>query len=228
MGARAGVAVAVGVWLVACSASAEQAPPGEAAPASAPVASSRPALMPDDEASGLPSSSPPAAVPPERRWYGWQTMIVDGVVIAVSAPIAMRACDVMDRYYEDGVVQSQLQKEDGRCGYAIAGAGLLAVLGTPIVHAAHGGWGKAAAMFGARLVLPGIVGVVRAGAGDDGAAARMAQVVALGTLGMGLIDALILAYEPAPPPEEKPVGTSWYPRVDLLGNRPSLGVGGTF
>jgi hypothetical protein len=83
-------------------------------------------------------------------------------------------------------------------------------------------------MFGARLVMPGLVAALSAPASEGGVAARMATVVTFGTLVMGLIDAAFLAYQPAPRRPDKPVGTSWYPMVDLSGNRASLGVGGAF
>jgi hypothetical protein len=89
-----------------------------------------------------PAAVPPAAVPPpRRRWYGWQTVIIDGIAIAVAAPIAAGACNVTTRHYEDGGPTLVTRNEEPRCADVVLGAGVLAILGTPIVHAAHGRWG---------------------------------------------------------------------------------------
>lgn len=149
-----------------------------------------------------PHRAPPK---PEREWYGWQLLFLDGAAIAAGAAFA----------------QSDPETKDGEplhpaaatwaMGYTV---GLLA---GPIVHFTHGRLGTGFASFGARALvgpmfaLPGFIGYCAATAGVRGCASTGAQWGLLGGLvAVDVFDALVLAHDPV---------------VDEHAYRPSLYVG---
>src|SRR5262249_38636350 len=118
-------------------------PPASAPPAPAPVASppppsvSPPAPLPPRPvltfaAARAPADRPPASGP--RRWYGGQTLAVDGAAVAVLV---------------------------GSAGANFRAGGYLALavyaLGPPAVHVTHGNYGRAGASLGIRLVAPAVL-----------------------------------------------------------------------
>lgn len=70
----------------------------------------------------------------KERWYGWQTLALDG--LALTALVATPS-----QYVDD---------ESAGTGLFYAAIGTF-VLGGPIVHAAHGNWGRAAGSAALRL-----------------------------------------------------------------------------
>lgn len=91
-----------------------------------------------------PALRPAACTTPraERRdttnWYGWQTLLTDGAAL-----MFLLALGASDRGAEDT--------------FASASVGTY-LLGGPVVHAAHGNWGRAAGSLGLRAGAP-VVGV---------------------------------------------------------------------
>jgi hypothetical protein len=77
-----------------------------------------------------------AAAAVTSRWYGWQTLIGDGAALAVMlGGAAAREPKLLN------------------AGYA------LFLLGPPVVHTAHGNWGRGLASAGIRLAAPPILGL---------------------------------------------------------------------
>jgi hypothetical protein len=166
-------------------------------------------------------------VEPAVHWYGWQTLLVDAA--GPAALLTARAA-----------VGPSFPSTVGPA-FWVAGASTYA-LGAPVVHAAHGQWGRAAGSLGLRLGLPlgaALVGYGIAQAtfqggdgGDDHGGAR-ATVLNLFTLGGGLagaitasfVDAYALAYEPETRASDKPVVA---PTVSLVRGGGSVGLAGQF
>lgn len=135
----------------------------------------------------LPSvagSTAPAASddgPPSRRWYGWQSLIADGVAYGLGI----------------GLLVDGTNRPPGT-GFSFGGSlplyvtfNTLVLLGTPIVHWAHGNIETGFGSLGLRLVPIGIMfyGAVA----DDGGI-----IVAGGLVGLGIaaLDAFALSYQP--------------------------------
>jgi hypothetical protein len=72
----------------------------------------------------------------ERRWYGWQALIVDGATTGL-------------------VVAAAVEEEVELVGEGL----LLNAIGAPIVHGVHGNWGRAGISLALRLSL-GFVAVM--------------------------------------------------------------------
>jgi hypothetical protein len=129
----------------------------------------------DDREANHPSKEAPSQNRPRRRWYGWQTLLVDGL----TGVATIAALDSRDR-------------SDAAGAFVFIGAGAL-VVGAPIVHFAHGHAGKAAASLAIRGGCAGALGL--------GAANEAPQLMALGLVGMVAaipIDAAVLAREDVP------------------------------
>jgi hypothetical protein len=135
-------------------------------------------------------SAPPAApweAPPKRRWYGWQTLLLDVPSLAL---------------WIGGAAASP---QSG----ALAVAGFTGfVLGGPIVHAAHGHWGKAGASIAFRAGTVLIAGVGAVGCISDsvssesgcrGGYAALLVVGSLGVLAAVAVDAAFIAREDVKP-----------------------------
>ncbi len=117
----------------------------------------------------------------QSRWYGWQTLIVDGGWI-VGGPVVTAVTPA--------------------AGGALLLGGYL--VGPPIVHWAHGNIGRGFADLGIRLGAPIVLGTIgyyalhKEGEFFDGSGlAGIAVGGLLGILGAIVIDAAALAYEPA-------------------------------
>jgi hypothetical protein len=129
--------------------------------------------------------------PSNTRWYGWQTLILDGMSFATFAV-------------------SEATQTDGGVSLAL----LSYLIGPAIVHAGHQQWGASGASVALRLVLPlaGLISGMMAtpacsgsnpcGAGvqpgdsnpDGGRNALLG--VGLGTLAASLLDGFVLARQP--------------------------------
>ncbi|HVH47346.1 MAG TPA: hypothetical protein VM925_33655 [Labilithrix sp.] len=165
-----------------------------------------------------PSHGTPHSLHYDGGWYGWQTLIVDGV--SAGATIV----PVSASQFELAAV--------GLAGY---------VLGGPIVHAAHGRWATAGIALALRVALPTLAGGIayqvaatidpcrktEEGVGCDGAGLGLAAVVGffglLGAAGATAIDSAVLAHDDRPPSTN----------TVTLGVRPTrggvvAGLGGTF
>ena len=213
----------VSVLVVASSAFADDAVPSDQVAEAAP---SLPALPPTAPA---PRPAVPAEVPvepvereelPKARgeWYGYETLLVDGAGLGLGA----------------GTVAG---------GIPLGIAGLATyVLGGPIVHAVHGQGGKVGIDLAVRLGAPAVGMATGAAIGcamfscSKGDFAGFGAFI-LGGVGAGVgaltaivIDAAVLANEPAAPAKAKPWNgkPTFTPQVSALPGGGSLGVGGAF
>lgn len=152
------------VWLgvIACSlvTSVAAAEPQSAAPASPSVA--------------LPAHE--SAAPSPRRWYGWQTLIADGLAFATYSFATTTKFD-LGRGAEIGLGMT---------------SGVIYSLGTPIVHVAHGNLGWGLLSFALRGVPTSILMLHYPAISDDAGLAY-----ALHAIGTSVLDAFALAREPA-------------------------------
>src|SRR6185503_13846208 len=91
-----------------------------------------------------PEGSDAASTKPAqpRRWYGWQTLLVDGASLAVLTGAGLSLNESNDYWSSNAAVYP------GLAGY---------ILGPPIVHAAHDHWEKAGASFGVRAASLGLL-----------------------------------------------------------------------
>jgi hypothetical protein len=173
------------------------------------------------------SAEPKTEAEPAMHWYGWQTLLVD----AVGPATLLTARAAVGPSFPSTVGPA----------FWVAGASSYA-LGAPVVHAAHGQWGRAAGSLGLRIGLPlggalmgyGIAqATLQGGGGGDDHGGAQSTVLYLFTLGGGLVgaitaafvDACALAYEPEARGSDKPVVA---PTVSLVRGGGSVGVVGQF
>jgi hypothetical protein len=149
---------------------------------------------------------------PGRIWYGWQTLIADGV----STTVFLAAFD-QNAGGSDGVNET------------LAWAGILGYeLGAGMVHFAHRSPARAFASFGIRLGMP-LAGAFLGGAAISNCNGNDCQATGIGIgflLGMGgaiALDAAVLAYES---PEPRKAAARIMPLVSLSRERAWLGLAG--
>jgi hypothetical protein len=162
------------------------------------------------------------------RWYGWQTLTVDGAALFVLiSSVTVFGSDNRNPT-GDGVATSLL---------ALSGTTYL--LGGPIVHAAHGNWPAAAESLGLRVALPLFVGFLGgsasncANSSDEDHPSGLCQAVAIGigaTIGIGIavaLDAAVLAREERPA-KSAALGLSAIPFVSADRSHAVIGFAGRF
>jgi hypothetical protein len=152
------------------------------------------------------------ALVPRRTWYGWQTLLVDGV--ALSAVLLGAG---LDRAGNDGGVVTAF----GLLGYE---------LGPGIVHFVHRNPGRGFASFGVRLGMPLAGAFLGASFSsncdgyrceEDGAAAGFL----LGMAGAIAIDAAVFAYDDRRPRAQR-AALGLVPLASLQPGRAWIGFGG--
>ena len=135
------------------------------------------------------------ATPVKERWYGWQTLLTDAGAITLTIVLTANA----DERDDVAVI-----------GAFVIGASTFA-LGAPIVHGAHGNWGKAGVSVALRLGLSLIGGAIGAGIGADSCSQYVYDhegcAIGYGALGLiagattaVIVDATVLARELVPAP----------------------------
>jgi hypothetical protein len=152
-----------------------------------------------------PESATPAARKPQRRWYGWQTLISDGLAIGTVA-YAIASAD-------DG------EEGDSDAHLFIAGE-LTYFLGPPTIHWAHGhvgkGFGSLAIRLGSAVVA--IIGAIQdmsvLGDGDSDPPNGLMVAGALGMIAAIPLDAAVIANEDVPAQEAEHAG-SWIDTVSI-------------
>jgi len=147
---------------------------------------------------------------PPTRWYGWQTLITDGVALGSLA----------------GVIATYRFCWDGACDNTDAALFAATMVlsygaGAPLVHGAHGRWGIAAASLGMRA-FPILATVPLYNAGQD----DTARALLFSGIGAAMaVDAAVLAREPVPESETR---TMILPGVDPAMRSGSLTLVGRF
>jgi hypothetical protein len=163
-----------------------------------------------------PAPAPPAASEPSTHWYGYQTLALDGLALFLTLPAVSSSAS--------GGSQASL-------GVIATGA---YVLGGPIVHLVHGRPWVALADLGIRLALPVVAAILGAAVGltvpqqpcGDSSADRCPYLPdglvngflvggAVGIAGSVVIDATLLAREPAAPDAPTHVASSVLPVLAL-------------
>lgn len=149
-----------------------------------------------------------------RHWYGWQTLMSDGVSVTV---------------FLAGVSLSESSSDHGTA-QSLAWFGLLGYeLAPGIVHFAHRNPGRGFASFGMRLGLP-LAGAFLGASLASGCDANLCEASGAGAgilLGMGAaiaIDAAVFAYDDAKYPLGRRLG--FVPLVSVAPHQAWLGVGG--
>jgi hypothetical protein len=156
----------------------------------------------------LATASPAIGEPrkTETRWYGWQTLIVDGVALAVMIPAAH-------------------EEELEAVAYVMLGD----VIAAPIVHARRGHWGR----FGASLTIRGVLGIATVAGVIDAAdchdlCSKNGEVAALIPFVLAsALDAGVIAREDVPPPPPR-TPPSLTPTVITRPGNVLIGVAGSF
>lgn len=154
-------------------------------PAPAPAPAPEPPRQPPPEERPLATMPPPevneSSSSSSSGWYGWQTLLADG------ASAGILTGGLLSWTVEPTVI--------GYSGF---------LLGTPIMHAIHGNYGRMLASFGLRLLLPAVSGAVGAAlnVGANGEDTKVKGVVVSAGIGIGIaaaacviIDAGFLAWD---------------------------------
>lgn len=123
--------------------------------------------------------------PTRRRWYGWQTLISDGIGLGLLAGGA---------------------SSDSDAGATLGISGMFVYgLGTPIIHGAHGHVGRAFGSLALHLGLPYLGLLVGAGtASCDNSSSWTCEIdqgvvgLFIGAVAASAIDATVLAYDEVP------------------------------
>jgi hypothetical protein len=164
---------------------AESTAPAEPAPAPPPAAPAPPPAAPARRVAVATEDDEPAHgnEPPTRRhrWYGWQTLISDGVALSI-------------------VIAGSTATSDRGFLNALIGGAVVFVAIPPIIHFAHE---RPVAAIGS-LLLRGLPVLLLSQVGDCTGGTYMCPEAALVLAGVGLVpamiavDAAVLAREPAP------------------------------
>ena len=180
--------------------------------------------MESDPTFEAPSPTPPPApaaaapAPPdderntEPRWYGWQTLLVDGATVGLGFATQ-----------SPGIVYAAF------------------LAGGPIVHFAHGNVGKGLGSLALRFLVPGTLGLVGFAVDSANNPCKPGEYLCLSGLG-GLVvgamtgyvvavavDAAVLAHDRVP--REAPAastGLVWQPMLGVTRGGATGGVGGVF
>lgn len=199
--------------LVPPSAPAPNTTPSAAPPASEarpPLAGAPSAAAPVPTGAGVGNTAqPPLVETTARRWYGWQTLMLDALWM-VGIP-------------------ASLKDQNGTGLFLVSGVDYL--LGAPIVHWAHGHGVKGAGSLFMRIT-PLVAGIAIAaggsGNGDEGLSNFFTGLAVLyvGGVVAAAIDAAVLAHEDVPQAPPPPLTVA--PRLSLTKGGATLGVAGAF
>jgi len=173
-----------------------------------------------------PEDLPPAIPSPEAKtsWYGWQTLLVDGGSVALlGTDAALISAAGRDPTLNAGTV------------ILLFGPGVLGslgyLLGGPTVHWAHGHIGTGFASLGIRVAGPlaglGVGAMIPGIAGKDNLAGALIGT-ACGAVAAMVVDAALLAREPAPPDMVPDASFRFVPTWDPAHASAGLKMLGTF
>jgi len=154
---------------------------------------------------------------PPRSWYGWQLLAVDGAAITTGIILGARKPRNEEGERLDPLVAPWAM------GY------LVGLVAGPVVHFAHGNWGRGFISLGARALagpmfaVMGVAGYCAATAGVTNCSQTGAMYGLLGGLAIvDVFDAFVLAHDEVEPTEQ----ASYAPYVSV--GPSSLMVGGYF
>jgi hypothetical protein len=143
-----------------------------------------------------------------REWYGWQTLIIDGLSILVT--VTPPALDLVS----DSV--------PAVLTYSVGISGLF--LGTPIAHWAHGNIGQGFASLGLRVAAAATItaGLAILWGGDEEQRSRSRETLGYGTLLLGglgglaimIVDSAVFAYAKPRPDEHAGVQFGLQPWIE--------------
>jgi hypothetical protein len=138
-------------------------------------------LLAEGRALGAEPTTPDAPAP-ARRWYGWQSAMVDAAAVGLSLPLALR------------------DETDELLLFAFVGPPAYAV-GAPIVHFAHDNVPKGLASLGLRLGVPPILGgLASLGCDAEGREKCVVSTALVSMFAVMILDDALLAYENVPSP----------------------------
>lgn len=183
---------------------------------------------PAPSASLATETQPSERSAPGRRWYGWQTLAIDGAAIGVG----LTGAHLLDDHRAAGVSLGAT----GLLGYSFSG---------PLVHWAHDRRGAAALSLALRVGLPLVsVGVLSGesagrcpgvGARDDERYCERIETTllvaaSLSMLAASIVDAAVLGWEPpTPTPTPAPARLELMPLLAWDGRRGgTAGLCGSF
>jgi len=166
----------------------------------------------------------------QEHWYGWQTLATDAAWVGLVG-IAVTAIAVDPSVSDEGAPNAVAI-------IAMVPAVPTYLFGAPIVHAAHGHWGKAGASFALRLGAPAAFGYLGTGLGklacpgnaSDKSNYRCVNGTSVAGAFAGLVaaislDAALLARESVP---SHPSVGGWAPTVSVNRGGFSVGLGADF
>jgi hypothetical protein len=179
----------------------------------------------------LPSGSDAPLTPlapngAERQWYGWQTLLIDGVSLG-SMPLE---------------VGSSSFASTPTASYLFVGSMSGYLLGPPLVHALHGSWARAAtdlALRAGAVALGGLVGSampelapscdpVRASCLTVNTNGGVVVFALAGAMIASTIDASFLGWEAHPREASRGPSLMVVPTAEVTPTGGGLGIGGTF
>lgn len=240
------IALGTCVYLYATGANAQSASP--VVSASAPVQAPQVMII-VEQPSQTVVVAPPASQPAhleeptaprgkeEAKWYGYQTLIVDGASLGLVLGGAAMAS------HSSGSSGSSRSNSGGDSGGSVALAGGIGyLLGAPIVHWMHGRIGPGFGSLGLRVGLPlsglfwgAIIGSAADSRHDDGIGAGAAIGFVAGIGGAMLLDAALLAYEKPSEREKEAYEEAkakhpirWLPNLSPQKAGATVGVSGVF
>jgi hypothetical protein len=174
----------------------------------------------------LPAPPPPPPAPlvaspiTEPVWYGWQTLIADGVALGlVAGGVAVQ--------------QAAPLSTSGNAGFPmmLAGVGVF-LLGAPAIHFRHDHTLEALLSFARRLVFPVTAALLGflfdAMSGNPAAPASLFGFAVLGPGACIAVDAVVVAWDRPPPPAEGPARVEWTPFLGAARGSPIAGVAARF
>jgi len=137
-----------------------------------------------------PAPAEPAAKPPapDKEWYGWKILLVDGLALAIGFVALTEALNA-------GSAFGSFESEPGdytRAHALTVAAGLVFALGPAIVHYREGRAERGLASIGMRVALPSGLAAIGYADGDfDGG------LVAVGVIAAMVVDDALLAWKPS-------------------------------
>lgn len=168
--------------------------------------------------SGRAEAPPEVTTTTERKWYGWQTLMVDGITHGVSTVLLVGAVSAQS----EGMLSTA-------ASLYISGY----LLGGPIVHWSNGQVGKGFASLGIRAGAPIVLGLTGAalGSGDGDTAGSLAVLGVISGVATAIaLDAAVLARKTVTVQRTATPKLQWTPNAAYDSRRQAVtvGVGGTF